>query len=84
MTTQRRKSKTPLNKNGTRHGGARKGAGRPLGSGSGPSPLSRRNRVSIMLTDKELKKLERGAKRKGLPLSTHAYHIVERRLAREK
>ncbi|MGB0618528.1 MAG: hypothetical protein ACPGVZ_03595 [Myxococcota bacterium] len=50
-------------------GGARPGAGRPKGSGSGPSPNARKNRVAILLTDTELKKLNRLAARKNAPLA---------------
>lgn len=57
-------------------GGARVGAGRPKGSGSGPSPDTRKNRVAIMLSDKELAKLTRIAKRKGQPIATLAYELL--------
>ena len=61
-------------------GGARPGAGRPKGSGSGPSPHARRNRVAIMLTDAELAKLRRIAGRKGRPVATLAYELMARGL----
>ncbi len=57
-------------------GGARPGAGRPKGSGSGPSPNARKNRVAILLTDTELKKLNRLAARKNAPLATLAYELM--------
>lgn len=63
-------------------GGARKGAGRPKGTGTGQSPFSRRNRVAVMLTDTELRKLERDAMASRVPLSTRAHQIIARRLNR--
>jgi hypothetical protein len=57
-------------------GGSRPGAGRPKGSGTGPSPNSRRNRVAVMLTDTELKKLRASARKKRIPVSTAAYKLV--------
>ena len=65
---------------GASWGGKRSGAGRPKGSGQGPSPDSRRNRVAIMFTDVELASLEGAAKKKKLPLSTLAYQLVARSL----
>ena len=59
-------------------GGKRPGAGRPKGSGQGPSPDSRRNRVAIMFTDDELATLKRRAKKQKIPLSTLAYELVSR------
>ena len=59
-------------------GGQRPGAGRPKGSGQGPSPDSRRNRVAIMFTDDELATLKRKAKKQRIPLSTLAYELVSR------
>ena len=59
-------------------GGKRPGAGRPKGSGQGPSPDSRRNRVAIMFTDDELAILKRKAKKQRIPLSTLAYEMVSR------
>lgn len=61
-------------------GGKRSGAGRPKGSGQGPSPDSRRNRVAIMFTDVELASLKGIAKKQKLPLSTLAYRLVARSL----
>lgn len=57
-------------------GGRRPGAGRPKGSGSGPSPNSRRNRIAVMLTDVELKKLQTAARKARVPVSTAAYKMV--------
>lgn len=65
-------------------GGARPGAGRPKGSGSGPSPNARKNRVAIMLTDTELKKLNRLASRKRTPLATLAYELLARGLKAQR
>jgi len=65
-------------------GGARPGAGRPKGSGQGPGPNARTNRVAIMLTDKELSKLERLAKRRKKPVATVAYELLERGLSRSR
>jgi len=61
-------------------GGARPGAGRPKGSGTGPSPDARKNRVAIMLTDAELKKLNRVASRKKKPVATLAYELMSKGL----
>ncbi len=57
-------------------GGARAGAGRPKGSGQGPSPNARQNRIAIMLTDAEWKKLIRIAKRRKMPPATLAYRFL--------
>ena len=65
---------------GASWGGKRSGAGRPKGSGQGPSPDSRRNRVAIMFTDVELASLQSAAKKQKLPLSTLAYQRVARSL----
>jgi len=61
-------------------GGARKGAGRPLGSGMGPRPGSRCNRIAVMLSDVELAKLLKLARKRGLPNSTAAYELVAKGL----
>lgn len=61
-------------------GGARPGAGRPKGSGKGPSPNARKNRVAIMLTDTELAKLTRASRRKDKPIATLAYELMARAL----
>lgn len=63
-------------RNNSGWGGSRRGAGRPKGSGSGPSPNARVNRVAVMLTDTELTKLERIALRKKIPLATLAYELL--------
>ena len=67
-----------------RVGGPRKGAGRPPGTGPGPSPDARRNRLTILLTDAEWRKLKRLAERRDLPLGTVAYEFVARALKRRK
>ncbi len=67
-----------------RVGGPRKGAGRPPGTGPGPSPDARRNRIAVMLSDGELRKLRAEAKRRDLPPSTVAYEFVARALKRRK
>lgn len=59
-------------------GGARAGAGRPTGSGTGPGKDARINRVVAMVSDAELVKLKRVAKLKKLRLGTLAYEIIKR------
>jgi hypothetical protein len=63
-------------------GGRRPGAGRPKGSGQGPSPDSRRNRVAVMFTDTELKTLNGLARKKRIPVATAAYELISRGLKR--
>ena len=77
MAPRKKKAK----KKGT-WGGARPGAGRPKGSGTGPSPNSRRNRVAVMFSDAELRALKKIARSQRQPLSTAAYAIIEKRLRR--
>ena len=79
--SSRRKGKT-VAKKGT-WGGRRAGAGRPVGSGTGPSPDSRRNRIAVMLSDTELKVLKGLAKAKKLPVATAVYEIVKPKLRRK-
>ena len=81
-TRSKKKSAKKAKKKGT-WGGARPGAGRPLGSGKGPSPDSRRNRVAVMFSDTELRALKRIARAGKQPLSTAAYSIIEKRLRRK-
>ena len=64
-------------------GGPRPGSGRPRGSGKELEAV-RRNRVVVMLTDAELKKLRRLADQKDLPLGTAAYEFVGRGLKRRR
>ena len=80
MAARARKKKA-AKKKGT-WGGRRAGAGRPKGSGTGPSPNSRRNRVAVMFRDTELKTLNAMAKREKVPVATTAYRIVLRALKR--
>ena len=61
-------------------GGARPGAGRPKGSGSGPSPDARKNRVAVMLSDSELKRIHRVARRLKKPVATLAYELIAKEL----
>ena len=63
-------------------GGRRPGAGRPKGSGSGPSPNSRKNRVAVMFTDTEVSKLQSLADKKNIPVATVAYNLIARALKR--
>ncbi|HXV37355.1 MAG TPA: hypothetical protein VEC18_09405 [Myxococcota bacterium] len=63
-------------------GGRRKGAGRPPGTGTGPSKNARINRVVAMLSNDELKALQAHAKREKLPIGTAAYQIIARALRR--
>lgn len=63
-------------------GGRRRGAGRPLGTGTGPSKHARINRVVAMLSNDELKILQAHAKREKLPLGTAAYRIIAQALRR--
>ena len=68
----------------SRVGGPRKGAGRPPGTGPGPSPYARRNRVAVLLSDAELRKLKRLADARDLPFGTVAYELLARALKRQK
>lgn len=77
----RKAAKAARKKKGT-WGGRRPGAGRPKGSGKGPSPNSRRNRVAVMLTDTELRTLKTNAKKQGVPVSTAAYQFIAKSLGR--
>jgi len=63
-------------------GGVRPGAGRPKGSGNGPSPDARKNRIAVMLSDSELERLETLAGLSGKPIATVAYEFVARGLRR--
>jgi DNA invertase Pin-like site-specific DNA recombinase len=77
------KKKAAKKKKGT-WGGRRPGAGRPKGSGKGPSPNSRRNRVAVMLTDAELRTLRGVARKQGVPVSTAAYQYIAKSLGKTK
>jgi hypothetical protein len=63
-------------------GGRRTGAGRPPGTGTGPSKNARINRVVAMLSNDELKTLQKYAKKEKLPLGTAAYRIIAKVLKR--
>ncbi len=63
-------------------GGRRPGAGRPKGSGKGPSPHARKNRVAVMFTDTELAKLRAVARKQRIPVATVAYRLIEKSLKR--
>ena len=81
MPARARKKKVAKKKKST-WGGKRAGAGRPKGSGTGPSPNSRRNRVAVMFKDTELKALNTLARREKVPVSTAAHAIIARALKR--
>lgn len=81
-TRSKASSKKKAKKKGS-WGGARPGAGRPKGSGQGPSPNSRRNRVAVMFSNTELAALKKIARAEKQPLSTAAYAIIEKRLRRK-
>jgi len=74
--------KKSVRKKKSRWGGRRKGAGRPPGTGTGPSKHARINRVVAMLSNDELKILQAHAKREKLPLGTAAYRIIAQTLRR--
>ncbi len=57
---------------------------RRLGRPPGPPEKVRRNLVRAMLTDSELKKLERLADEQAQPVSTLVYEILARSLRRRK
>ena len=65
-------------------GGPRKGAGRPPGTGPGPSPDARWNRLTILLRDPELAKLRQLAKKRDLPAGTVAYELFAQSLRRAR
>lgn len=65
-------------------GGARPGAGRPKGSGQGPSPNARTQRVAVMLSEADLQKLTRLARRQRVPLATLAYELLAKGLRRAR
>ena len=51
-----------------------------MGSGSGPSPNARKNRVAIMLTDTELEKMTRLCSKKDKHVATLAYELMAKGL----
>ena len=82
MTARKKTSKKKSVPKKSRWGGRRKGAGRPPGTGTGPSKHARINRVVAMLSNDELKILQAHAKRQKLPLGTAAYRIIAKALRR--
>jgi hypothetical protein len=83
MTARKKASKKKsVRKKKSRWGGRRKGAGRPPGTGTGPSKHARINRVVAMLSNDELKILQAHARREKLPLGTAAYRIIAKALRR--
>jgi hypothetical protein len=82
MAARKKVRKTKAKKAAKGWGGRRPGAGRPKGSGQGPSPNSRRNRVAVMFTDTELKTLNGLARKKRIPVATAAYELISRGLKR--
>lgn len=85
MTARKKVAKKKATRNKTGGwGGRRPGAGRPPGTGTGPSKHARINRVVAMLSNDELKTLQKHAKKEKLPLGTAAYRIISRSLGRLK
>ncbi len=83
MTARKKASrKKNVRKKMSKWGGRRKGAGRPPGTGTGPSKHARINRVVAMLSNDELKILQAHARREKLPLGTAAYRIIAKALRR--
>lgn len=80
--TARRKTARKVRKKKSGWGGRRPGAGRPPGTGTGPSKDARINRVVAMLSNDELKILQRYARQEKLPLGTAAYRIIAKALSR--
>ena len=80
--TAKKKTTTKKSANKGSWGGSRPGAGRPPGTGTGPSKDARINRVVAMLSNDELKTLQKHAKRQKLPLGTAAYQIIAKALRR--
>ncbi|MCG8592048.1 MAG: hypothetical protein MJE66_22355 [Proteobacteria bacterium] len=65
-------------------GGARPGAGRPKGSGTGRSKTARYNRISVMVNDAELARLRSLARRRRIPLGTLAYELLVESLKHQR
>jgi hypothetical protein len=82
MAARKKTSKKKAVRKKKQWGGRRKGAGRPPGTGTGPSKHARINRVVAMLSNDELKILQAHAKREKLPLGTAAYRIIAKALRR--
>lgn len=62
------------------HGGSRKGAGRPKGSGTGPGKTSRIHRVVAMLSNDEFAALNAHAAKVKTALGTAAYQLLAKGL----
>ncbi len=82
MSARKKSSKKKSTRKQSNWGGRRRGAGRPQGTGTGPSKNARINRVVAMLSNDELSILQAHAKRERLPLGTAAYQIIARALRR--
>jgi hypothetical protein len=82
MSARKKSSKKKSARKQSSWGGRRRGAGRPPGTGTGPSKNARVNRVVAMLSNDELSILQAHAKRERLPLGTAAYQIIARALRR--
>jgi len=82
MSARKKSARKKSTRKKGRWGGRRKGAGRPPGTGTGPSKHARINRVVAMLSNDELKILQAHAKRERLPLGTAAYRIIAQALRR--
>lgn len=77
------KKKKATKKRPASWGGKRRGAGRPIGSGQGPSPDARYNRVAVMFNNTEIKALKALAAKEGIPIATIAYNLIARNLKRK-
>lgn len=75
-TRKARKSTKKKAKKPASWGGRRKGAGRPVGSGKGPSPDARYNRVAVMFNDEQIKRYKKNAKKAGLPVASYIHWLV--------
>ncbi|MDP6981400.1 MAG: hypothetical protein QF570_22805 [Myxococcota bacterium] len=51
-------------------------------AGKGFPPKVRKNRVAVMFTDAELKKLQALARKQRIPIATVAYRLIEKSLER--
>ena len=80
--TKKATKKKATKKKAAGWGGRRRGAGRPIGSGQGPSPDARYNRVAVMFNNTEIKALKALAAKDGLPIATVAYNLIARNLKR--
>lgn len=81
--TKKKATKKKATKKAPSWGGRRRGAGRPIGSGKGPSPDARYNRVAVMFNNTEIKALKALAAKGDLPIATVAYNLIARNLKRK-